>query len=284
MLTAAVTVRRALVPPRHGVTVVLRLSEGAVQAAGTNLTTGEIRAYINDAVFSNANLIDVMRRHPESFRGLDRDPMNELEDFRKGLEVYIAENDYVEERSPNDLPRWVRVEVSYYDISPTLAWTITHELADLLRGSTMEQERAAQARQGAAAAAAIRGVEVDRPGATERLRSAAAQDALARVRSRATDENQALRFEVMDEGRLPTPPTTATRVTSAIIMLILALLGAALLAGAFDPRVLDMDDLIAAGVMPLGHIRSPAGTRPEAGNRSGADPDRPAVAPDRPEL
>jgi hypothetical protein len=65
-----------------------------------------------------------------------------------------------------------------------------------------------------------------------------------------------LRFELVDPGQYPGDQfrSPLSLIVSALLAFPGALLAAALLAGAFDPRVLDSQDLMAMGVVVLGRV------------------------------
>ena len=231
-LTAWAAIRSARSGFVHEVTVVLRVSEGSARASGSELTVGSLRAHVDDLALTNSRLVELMRRHPGAFSELEKDPAGALEELRGHMEVSISENDFIEERSPSDPPRSARIALSFRSPNPELAWTVDHELAELVIGSTLEHQRAALSRARAAAAAAVKQAEahadgVVSPAATpsaegvvpvERgstsgafLRKAGEGAAAAELSLRAAEEQQALRFEMVDPGRVPTRPPRGGR-------------------------------------------------------------------------
>ena len=116
---------------------------------------------MNDLVFTNANLLALMKRHPETFRGLDKNPTFELEDFRKLIGVSVSENDFVQERDPNDPPRNARIVISYTAAQPELAFTLTQELVELVIGASVARQREDLARERTATESAVRRAEAE---------------------------------------------------------------------------------------------------------------------------
>jgi hypothetical protein len=86
-------------------------------------------------------------------------------------------------------------------------------------------------------------------------------DVAAQLALRAVAERQTLRLNVVSPGRKPERvDRTTTLVTGFVTMLLVMLLLTALLAGAFDPRVLEAEDLVQSGLGLLGRFPAlPAG-------------------------
>jgi hypothetical protein len=94
----------------------------------------------------------------------------------------------------------------------------------------------------------------------KRLGSARRQVELARLTLHAIEQSQYLKFDVVDPGQAPTPRTlnVGRTVTLLLGFLLLFIPALALLAGAFDPRVLDRADLAATpGAVVLGRLPRP---------------------------
>jgi hypothetical protein len=273
--TAVITARRAMVPTRHASTVVLRVREGALHAQDTDFGVGPLRSHVQDVVFTNKNLIQLMGRHPRIYRGLTKDPASEVEDFRKELSISIQGND-VQERSANDPPRSARIALTYHSPQPETAFEIARELADLLVNQAVARQRALATREQAAARSLIEHAtaDVDSSPAPDkagegRLRAAEARAAGAGMAAAAAEDDQVLRFQIVDQGRVPTASRTKEGVAAHAVLTLFAMLAAAgLLAGAFDPRVLDPDDLAELelpllGLLPSQPTRHPARSGPD---------------------
>jgi hypothetical protein len=290
VVSVALTVSRARTPPSYTVTVVLRVTEG--QMAGTRgaLGPGALRVHLRELTFTRPRLIQLVRSHPAEFPAAIKDPEAALEDIRDRIAVDISEGDFVEERRESDPPRSARVTVSFTASTPAGAWQVTHELADLLIDSTLARQRAALLREQASAESAVESAELhsehpamaDNRPAVERLKARDAEAAAARLGLHAAEEQQALRFEMVDPGRVPAVARRTSLVGDAAVTFALALVVAGLAAGAFDPRVIDSGDLVAAGIPLLGRFPSLPGPPDRAERRPRTVKDaQPAPSDDR---
>jgi hypothetical protein len=251
------------------VTVVLRVSEGRVSERGA-LGRGKLRAYVNDLAFTKARLIALMSAHPRAFPRAATDPSFAVQTFRENMTLEIAENDFVEEHQRDDPPGSARLLISYSGSDPELTWQIAQELAALVAESTLAGQRAAldadllfaRAEANAASDAVT---ELEREGgggpnlalaqARQRLLSAQQRAEEANIALRALAQRQVLRFEIVDKGRVPQRPSPVrVGVKTFVVTAFLSLLGGCLLAGAFDPRVLDEADVADIGMPILGRL------------------------------
>jgi hypothetical protein len=291
-ISAATAVRRLRHPPRYEVTVVLRLAEGGTpggsQSAGS-LATGALRAHVSDLAFSSARLVEVMKRHVSAFPDVVTDPSFAVERLREDIDLGISENDFIEERRPTDPRRSARLAVTFHASDPELAFAVAHDLTDVLVGAELERERRSIARDQAAAAAAQKEATAEMAeaarasapaaaarlieGARDRLAAAQRRAATSALEARALAERQAVRFDVVDPGRVPpVDEARISQVTELLLTLLASMLVAALLAGALDPRVIDADDVTALGLSVLGQVPRLPGqlrVRPAAAGRAG---------------
>jgi len=268
--TVGVTVYKVRAGVTYEVTVVVRVSEGLVSRAGATLGRGNLRAYINEVALTNARLIELMSKHARSFPRVKTDPVFAVQDFREDLKVDISENDFSEERYGNDPPRSARLIITYKSANPTLAWDVAQELVDLTAGSTiavqrtvLEGELQVATAAAATAARAVSDLEEQKtvgPNpqlATARERLLATQQRVqeASMALRALGQQQYLRFEIMDRGQVPRPPNPVhVGIKTFLLTSVLALLGGWMLAGAFDPRVVDERDVREVGMPILGRV------------------------------
>jgi len=269
-LSAVLTFLRARVPSRYEAAVVLRVAEAQVAIPGAALGAGTLRPYVNELVFTNTRLIDLMSKHPGHFPDLPLDPASAVEEFRKALSTSISENDFTEERSDDDPPRSARLEIAFHASDPRLAFDVVQELSTMVVESTLGEQRASLEREQAAARTAVSKAEAgyadakraDPTGLDPRTLSAQTQQSLAQQRLatatlalHALNEKQVLRFQVVDPGQVPAARSTGRSIAFGLAATLLAtLLGGALLAGAFDPRVLDAEDLAGVGLGTLGEV------------------------------
>jgi hypothetical protein len=149
---------------------------------------------------------------------------------------------------------------------------VARDLAELIVRSASGLDAAEIERERVAAAAALKKAEAQidsmitaddsEPGADEltRRRSMMAQERLraavvaatnATLADRASEEKEVLHFDVIDAGRVPPLTSSAYLAARMLGVLAVGLLATCLIAGAFDPRILDRADLSAAGLTVL---------------------------------
>jgi hypothetical protein len=280
VLAAGLTVLRGRRPSQYEVTVVLRVTEGALQSPGAELGNAMLRARVNELAFTNSRLLEVMARYPQAFGDVSGDPAAAAEKFRSLIAVSITENDFIEDRLLGDPPRAARIALTVQARKPDLAYSLAHEVAELVISSTVTRQRTAIAQAQVAAVSAVTTAEAsaDRarnaaPAASpsrvdprieraqQRLLAAAQQAEATELAERSAETQQSIRFEMIDPGRKPSPPGKEAAVAAAVGTLLGTLLVVCLFVGAFDPRVLDLVDLARAGVAPLGELPPLPGAR-----------------------
>jgi hypothetical protein len=248
--------------------MVLRLAEGLLSPSGDPISSGAIRGYISDLAFSRTHLLEIARRHPRAFPTVDTDPVKAVDNLRDATEVDVTENDFLEYRTEYDPPRSVRITLAFENLDPEVSWTVTHELAELLVGSEVDRAkqrltRTVESQTEAASHSADMWDNASRRrtkgptlAAQDRLRDAARRVMEAELALKSQDENQAFHCEIIDDGKRPRRRLGIGPALFPVLMgLPFLLLGAALLVGAFDPRILDEADLTDSGVPLLGHLR-----------------------------
>ena len=264
--TALVTVKRARAAPEYTVDVVLRVTEGPMHVP-EQLGVGALSAHVRELTFTRARLQQLVLNHPEAFPGAAKNPDGALEDLREKIDIDIATNDAIEE--DDEAPRSARITLGFTGSKPETVWNVAHALADLLIDSALARERATALREQAAARSAADSAALGaddgaapRSGSVvNRIKQTEARAAEAQLGLRAAEEQQAIRFEMVDPGRIPDRVSRTRLVSSGVVTLAISLLVACLLAGAFDPRVIDAADLVAAGVPLLGRFPSLPETR-----------------------
>jgi hypothetical protein len=271
-VAAALTVLKVKSAFVYEVTVVVRVTESKVSQAGSTLGRGNLRAYVNEIALTNARLLELMAKHAKAFPRVKTDPVFAVQDFRENIKVEIAENDFVEERSSSDPPRSARLLITVNNGDPELTWQIAQELADLVAGSTIAVQRASlkadlQGAMDAAANAAreanaieeqkIVGPNIQLDMARQRLLAAQQKVQDVTLALRALEQQQGVRFEISERGKVPRRVNRAEVGTKAFVTwLLLGLVGGWMLAGAFDPRVLDEADVTDVGMPILGRLRT----------------------------
>jgi hypothetical protein len=287
LISGVLTARRAWAPPRYEVTTILRVSEGTLDASGNNLNGSALRSHVNELAFTAEHLTELIRRHAEWFRGFDADPVLVLAAFRDAMDVAISDNGFIEDRGSGDPPRAARIAVSFRAPTPEQAWTIDHELGELLIGSALEGQRLGLEREAAATGELLRQAQEDLTrlvrddptgtdprvqAARERWRAAQSAATTATMAIRAASARQTLRFDLVDPGRKPEPQSDLEPLISRFFVSFLAAIMAGwLLAGAFDPRVVEAEDLDSIDLPVLGQLPLlPSGLPPTALASGGA--------------
>ena len=269
--------------------VVLRATEGDLDAATAPRPNKRLRQYVLDVAFSNARLSQVIHDFELYPRERARDPSLALEAMRDDVDVEVWRNYFVEIRQLDDAGRSARVAVSYQHRDPQLALDVVRRLGALI----VEQEEAERVKLADEAvhrvAAAVTATRDDlaRRRATlfaKELALARAPAPLARVelddlrksvepletrlreleRERASLDLRAamerhqlgLRFEIVDPGQAARLGLSKPRelVLIGALVFLLALPLAVLFVGAFDSRVWDADDVRRLGLAPLGEL------------------------------
>jgi len=270
----------------YDATVVLGATEGTIRTGGDDLTSAALRSYVREWAFTGDHLVDLMKRYPRDFPDLAAEQGEALESMRKAIDVTVSDLAFLEDRLPDDPPRTARISITYPAATPEQALTIARELANLVVSSTLRREDLAAANDQAAAAVLLRKSETlfqqtaDESAASaagnsvsealraqaraeaarENLRAAVAAATNAHLATRAKAEHEGLRFDLVDAGRLPPRRTRASLVGDFAGLLLLALFGTCLFAGAFDPRVLDRGDVTGLGLTVLSEApRLPGG-------------------------
>jgi hypothetical protein len=261
VVSAVMTVMNARKPPQYTATVGLLVVEGAMRQS-EELSAGSLRAHMTDLAFTRPRLGELIRNHPKEFPGAAKDIEGAVEGIRERIKVDISGSDFIDERRDSDPPRSAHIAIGFTASDPQTAWQIAHALADLLIDSAMARQRAAMVREAAGAASAVESAEAqsddttaaDKRSDVQRLKDTEARAAAARLGLRAVEEQQGVRFELIDPGQVPRPTSRASLFGDALLTLALSLLVAFSLAGAFDPRVIDASDLTGMGVPLLGRL------------------------------
>jgi hypothetical protein len=283
--SAALTGWRARIPSQSEVTVVLRAIEGTVGGSEADLGTGALRGYITNVVFTTAHLVDLMKKRFPAVE--QQDPTTVADNVREQTYLSIQGHDLVEDFKPEDMPRSARITLTFRGGDPQATLTLARDLADLVVSSTLERRRQSAERNLAAATQEMTGAQATAASVSAanlreqdprvrtaqlRLHVAGLDNTTAQLDARAAEEQQALRFETVDAGSLPRRASRRVLLENFVLTFLGTLVAVGLLAGAFDPRVLDTEDLTALGLPPLGHVPALPG-----GALARQRPDRPSV-------
>jgi hypothetical protein len=271
-------------------TVVLRVSESAVAVSGSEVAAGTLRGYVKDRALTFRHLQEVLERYPRDFPKVRKDPATAVDDMREATDVLISQNDFVEDRGPGDGPRSARIVVNFRFRDPEVALTVARDLAELIVRSATGLDAAEIARERVAAAAALKNAEAQIDSviaagssepiadelmrkrsmlARERLHAAVVAATNATLADRASEDKEVLHFDVIDPGRVPPLQSRAYLAARTAGVLAVGLLVGCLIAGAFDPRILDRADLSAAGIAVISEA-PPLPVRPS--ERGGSEP------------
>lgn len=251
-------------------TVVLRVDEGeAVADRSGILSLGELRDQIEELAFSRDRIIPIIKKYKLRFDKQSAiDAPEAVATFRTFMTVTLAENDFIEDDQSSNARRSARVAISFRHPNNERAHAVARELAELVVSSGFARQKTvleAEAkvtrellRYAAADLAKIRSDLADwarlKP-AVERFTEAQKAEASAALALRALAGRQAIAFELVDPGRVPPLiDRQQVMITAFFFALFATLLAGSLLAGVFDPRVLDGDDLAALGVDVLGRL------------------------------
>jgi hypothetical protein len=272
LVASVVVTVRASKGAIYEATVVLRVTESTLTDSGSELAAGTLRGYVKDRALTMPHLQEVLERYPHDFPKVRKDPASAVEDVRDFIDIFITQNDFVEDRGAGDGPRSARIVVNFRSGKPEVALTVARDLAELIVRSTTGLDAEQIERRRMAAATALKNAEAQidsmiatsssEAGADEvmrrramyahdRLRAAVAAATNANLADRASEEAGVLHFDVIDQGRVPPVQSRAYLIARMLGVLAVALLVTCLLAGAFDPRVLDRVDLAAAGLAVL---------------------------------
>jgi hypothetical protein len=270
VVSAGAAVKQALTPAHYPVRTLLRVSEGALDERGTNLTGNGLRFQVNSVAFSSEHLTALIRQHPDWFPSVKRDETLALTGLREATDIYITQNGFLEDRGSGDPARSAWIEVTYDGPTPEIAYGVAHALDELLVNQTMSGQRQSLEREDAAARESLRQAQEDfarlsRLGlperddrlvkARDRWRKAEATAAATGVALHGASERQQLRFDVVEPGH---KPDLINRPMQVLIRFLASLGGGLLvgwlLAGAFDPRVVEAADLEGIGIRVLGEF------------------------------
>lgn len=245
--------------------VVWATSSRPADDASAEVGLGKLRSYVRDWALTGEHLLEVMGRYPRQFPDAVKRPSEAIASMREAIELSIETSNVVEDRAADDPLPAARITVSFAAATPDRALTMARELARLVVSSALQRQGALAARAAAASAAALKQSETsfdttlaDAPGSADAalasLRAAVAAATNATLADRAGEENGTWRFDVVDWGQPPPLRSRRMFIEELVVLFAIGLLVSWLLAGAFDPRVIDRADLTEAGLTVLGEV------------------------------
>jgi len=297
-LTALITWRFATKKPLVEAEVVLALTEGSLSTHKTNIPVEQLRDYVKSVLMPDAKLLEVIKRRDlYKLRSKLGDDFA-LEQLHDQLEIEIWKNLFLsyEELAPGQ--KSARIGITVADTDPDLAYGIARDIAGVVIAAATEErtkladdvtkdvalkrkrvaerlrdlqtERAARLvaiveanKQGKIALAAAINLEVlalDRQQKRideELAQAATSPDAIA---DRIADAGLDMNVQIVEEKRPDrTEHSGLVLIMIALVVGVGALLGSALILGAFDSRVHDTDDVARLGLPVLGHVPGFAG-------------------------
>jgi hypothetical protein len=301
VMTGLVVVRIARRPRVHIAHVVIAVSEGTLATGREPIPVRELREYVNSALLPDAKLtklIEEMDLFPlRSKLGM---PFA-LESLRDMVDITVYRNYFVADTYDPNLRRTARIEITSTYSDDKIAYAIALRIARIIVATSDEIEDTAAAaltrsaeetsqRAHADADALDRAISVkelalrraeergDPAAAGLRAELAGLDHELNESRRKLTvidaailvDRTEAdamaaglnLKLEVVAE-RPPTPEVDRTLrlVLIGIIVLVIMLPVAAVVVGAFDPRIHDTGDVTRLGFASLGHMPAFGGDR-----------------------
>jgi hypothetical protein len=250
--------------------VSLQVREGNVGDKNNLLSLGELRDQIDELAFSRERLAPILRKH--QIRLDDSGPIDSPEAiaaFRSLMTITLSENDFIEDDQSSESRRSARVEVTYSSTDNVRAHKVARDIADLIANSGLERQKKILEAEAMVTREIFQHASDDlarirressgdwtrlKP-AVERFAEAQKAKAAAALALNALSGRQALGFEIVDPGRVP--PLVNRRevmINGFFSTVVIVLLAGCLLAGVFDPRVIDVDDLNQLGVEVLGRL------------------------------
>ena len=299
LMTGAVTYKIHKKQPLVEAEVILALSEGQLGGQGTGVPVDQLRQYVTAVLLPDKLLIDMIEKRNMYPLRTKLGAQFAIGELREQIEINIWKNSfqYYDDEDAT-AKKSARIGITVMDADPDQAFEVAHELASIaIVQHELERERISHAV--ATEVKAMRAATEERLGALETeiaikqeafasakaaykngLASAIMLD-LARLqgeRKRAAEQmhgisvsNEGIADQIAAAGldltlqiveeRRPEHPEKSQFVLILVLVVVGtgALIGAALLVGAFDSRIHDTDDVERLGLPVLGHVPGFAG-------------------------
>jgi capsular polysaccharide biosynthesis protein len=301
LITAGITRTFATKPVLVESQVVLALAEGSLSSHVNTIPVDELRQYVTSVLLPDNKLIQLIEKRDLYRLRKRLGPEFAIEQLRGSFAVQIWKNTFVFYTDAEDnARRSARIGLSVSDSDPDRAFDIAHDLASIaIESCAVERQKRSDklssqvavlrdainnkldkivnemaSKQAAVDEANRRGrpelagvlridlaaLEHERKATEDRLgQIAASHEELA---SEITAAGLDMSLSIVEEYR-PERPTRSNFVLVMIAAVIGtgALVGSALVLGAFDSRVHDTDDVARLGLPVLGHVPGFAGDR-----------------------
>jgi len=299
LVTAGITYKFATKPVLVEAEVVLALTEGSLGQHNNNIPVDQLREYVSSVLLPDNRLTQLIEKYNLSRLRGKLGPQFALAELRGNLDIQIWKNSFVYyDEDDEGARRSARIGLTVTDADPDRAYDVARELASIaidLANQQHQQLAAALTRQVAAmrdattrqlealaGEAALKQAAIDlarkrgRPDIagilrvdklaleTERKRTLARLIAISTSPDAIAGEIAAagldLTLSIVEEHR-PERPTRSgfVLVMIAVVVGTGALIGSALVVGAFDSRVHDTDDVARLGLPVLGQVPRFAG-------------------------
>jgi hypothetical protein len=289
-ITGAITWKVVTRPPRVEAEVVLLLEEGSLATTSGGLPADELRAYVTGVLLPDSKLATLIEQRDLYRARTTRGMPYAIDELRDHLEVEVWKNTFA---SGGETERSARIGITVADSDADRAFDLARELAAIVIQSVAEQ-RQQVTKQLADQLGALRDGLIARLGDLARQRAEtelALRDARDRGQARSAETLQLqlveisayreraertlseiahsrdiaadqfaaagleLNVQVVEERR---PERSLHHgfvvVLITIVVAVGSLLGSALVVGAFDGRVHDLDDVTRLGLPVLGHV------------------------------
>ena len=299
LVTAGITYKVASKQAVLESEVVLALAEGSLAGRQTGIPVDQLRVYVTSVLLPDKKLIELIEKRDLYRLRKNLGPEFAIEQLRGSLDVQIWKNSfmYYDEQDQN-ARRSARIGLTVTDSDPDRGFDIARDLASIvMESSALQRQKLADEISSAAAVlrkalvaqldeldreAQLKQAEVDeatqrgRPEiiaivgadlavidhARQRVQNRLVQIATSResLASAITAAGLDMSLSIVEEHR-PERPTRSgfVLVMVAVVVGTGALVGSALLLGAFDSRVHDADDVARLGLPVLGHVPGFAG-------------------------
>lgn len=299
LVTGALTYRLAKKQPLVEAEVILALSEGQLGNKGTGVPADQLRAYVTAVLLPDKLLIDMIEKRNMYPLRKNLGPQFAIGELREQMEINIWKNSFqYYDEDDASAKKSARIGITVMDTDPDRAYAIAHDLAsiaivqhelererisremskqvDMLRTATEDRLAVLDAQIARSNEALKRAREQDQNGvasglvldlvrmSAERNRAAETLHGVSVSSEGLADEIAAagldLTLQIVEERR-PERPEKSPFVLVMVIVVVGtgALIGAALLLGAFDSRIHDTDDVERLGLPVLGHVPGFAG-------------------------
>jgi hypothetical protein len=292
VLTTLIVGARLRRPPVYFATATFRMAEGDLHDPNNvPRPSPAIREWISDVALNRERLLTLMKKHAMLSALRERDPAAAVSSLREDISVWVIRNYFLLDRPGAGEPRTAEIMVSYRDLDREFARALVHDIANTIvenqaaarrtrvaAAQRVAEREAQRARERLRSLEEKRAAAIERADGRDRLPSSVLQEialsqrevelALARVaeiRRRAADLTFAsaaesrrlwLDIKLVDESiyTLRKPLDAGALVLFASTVFATLLVVCAATVGAFDRRVYEAADVVAAGLPLLGAV------------------------------